>query len=301
MIKSFKYVLALLLIMNFAISYSKAEEKKINIFTCEPEWAILLQEIVKDKANIDSAIYGNQNPHFIQAKPSLIAKVKNSNMLVCTGAELEIGWLPMLIEKSAYKKSVVYVSNYVKMLDIPSKDEIDRKNGDVHPFGNPHIHLHPENIKAIASALLEKLKEVDSLNYDFYKKNHDEFIKKWDEKILKLKDKYKVLNGVNIVFHHKDFDYLIAWLKINKVAYLEEKAGVSPSAVYLRSIVDKIKNEKTKLIIRAPYSDKDASLFISNKTGIKNIVVPYSMDYDGKNTIFDLYDNILNAIEEGLK
>ena len=103
------------------------------------------------------------------------------------------------------------------------------------------------------------------------------------------------------MFHHKDFDYLTDWLKINKVAYLEEKAGVSPSAVYLRSIVDKIKNEKTKLIIRAPYSDKDASLFISNKTGIKNIVVPYSMDYDGKNTIFDLYDNILNAIEEGLK
>ncbi len=293
-----KYII---LILVLSINILNAKDN-INIFTCEPEWALLAKEITQNKANITSGIYAKQNPHFIQAKPSLISNVKNANLLLCTGADLEIGWLPMLLEKSGNKGvSTLYLYNYVDMLDVLKPEEIDRKNGDVHAQGNPHIHLNPYNMLKIAFAIKEQLVKIDANNADFYNQNYDIFIKKFKNDIAKWEEKSKKIQNVNLVFHHKDFDYLAQWLKLNIVAYLEEKPGVEPSAKYLSSVVNKIKPLDVKLIVRAPYSSSSASIWVSEKTNINALELPYSLDFNEKNTIFDLYDNIINQLINEIK
>jgi len=269
-------------------------KSNFNVFACEPEWALITKEIVKDKADISVGVYAKQNPHFIQAKPSLIANVKNANLVVCTGADLETGWLPMLLEKSGNQcVPVLYTYKFVDMLDKVDIDKIDRKNGDVHPFGNPHIHLNPYNMLKIAFAIKEELVKLDKDNANFYNQNYDIFVKNWNNSINKWSNEAKKLNGVKIVAHHKDFDYLAQWLKINIVAYLEEKPGVEPTAKYLASIVNNIDNQNIKLIIRAPYSSSSPSIWVNDRTNIKNIELPYSLDFNSQNNIFDLYNNIL--------
>ena len=293
-----KYII---LILALSVNILNAKDN-INIFTCEPEWALLAKEIVKDKAEISVGVYAKQNPHFIQAKPSLIANVKNANLLLCTGAELEIGWLPMLLEKSGNNKvSTLYLYKFVDMLDVLDEDQIDRKNGDIHAQGNPHIHLNPYNILKIAFAIKEELIKIDGNNADFYNQNYNIFIKEWSKQIKIWEEKSNKLNNTKVVFHHKDFDYLAQWLKLNIVAYLEEKPGVDPSAKYLSSVVNKIKPLDVKLIVRAPYSSSSASMWVSEKTNINALELPYSLDFNKKNTIFDLYDNIINTLTSGIK
>jgi zinc/manganese transport system substrate-binding protein len=131
------------------------------------------------------------------------------------------------------------------------------------------------------------------ININNYNQNYDIFVKNWNNSINQWSNEAKKLNGVNLVAHHKDFDYLAQWLKINIVAYLEEKPGVEPTAKYLASVVNNLDNQNVKLIIRAPYSSSSPSHWVSNKANIKNIELPYSLDFNSQNNIFDLYNNIL--------
>jgi len=141
---------------------------KIKVFTCEPEWTSLVKEITKNKAVVYQAISGKQDPHKIQARPSLIAKVRNSDLLVCSGADLEIGWLPVLIEKAANNKIKVGTLGYFEaasVIDvIDKKSNVDRSMGDQHPYGNPHIHLNPHNILIVGQEIVERLSKIDPNN-----------------------------------------------------------------------------------------------------------------------------------------
>jgi zinc/manganese transport system substrate-binding protein len=287
-----------IIILSLLINHINKLEAKINIFTCEPEWGLLVKEITLDQADISVGVYAKQNPHFIQAKPSLIAKVKNADLILCTGADLEAGWLPMLLEKSGSKAPILYLYESVEMIDKVSVDQIDRKNGDVHPYGNPHIHFDPNNIEKIALDITKKLIAIDKQNELVYQSNYNNFVIRWKKARIDWENKSKYLKGVKVVFHHKDFNYLAKWLELNVVGYLEEKSGIDPSASYLLSMVNKIKNSDVRLIIRAPYSSSKASIFIGEKTNIKHIVLPYSLDFNLNNTIFDLYNNTLNILIE---
>ena len=155
----------------------------VNIFACEPEWKSLAEEIGKENVDALSATSYRQDPHHVRAKPSLLANIRKADLIICSGAGLEVGWLPILMQKSASAKAETLIaSNYVRVLEKPAK--VDRSMGDVHPEGNPHIQLSPYNILLVGKELTARLEKINPENKEAYQENWQQFEKKWKSKII---------------------------------------------------------------------------------------------------------------------
>lgn len=283
-----------------------SESKALNIFACEPEWASLVKEIAKDEAEVFSATTAFQDAHYIQARPSLIANMRKADLVICSGAGLEDGWLPILLQKAG-KSSVqmsgnasIMAAKYIKTLEKPAR--VDRSEGDVHPEGNPHLHLNPHNIAIISDIVLEKLILVDGKNKAFYEKNHSEFKKKWSSAIADWEKESKQLSGMKVITRHKNFSYLLDWLKIENVGTLEPKPGVPPTSKHLSELVDIAQNQNVSLIIYAPFEDSKSSKWLSEKAEIPAVLLPYTIDGDSNSkNLFALFSETIKLIKQNIK
>src|SRR5665647_1170111 len=214
----------------------------LNVFACEPEWAALTRQLAGDKANIYTATGPLQDPHQVQARPSLIARARNAQLLVCTGAELEIGWMPVVLQESG--NSAIQpgstgnfaAAQYVTMREVPKR--LDRADGDVHPGGNPHIQTDARNFLPIADALSKRLIQIDPANTAYYRQQLAAFDQKWRAAIVKWEKQAAPLKGIPIAVHHKGFAYLNNWLGLNEVAELEPGPGMDPSPAYLGEVLN---------------------------------------------------------------
>src|SRR5467141_4396076 len=186
-----------------------------NVLACEPEWGALAEELGGDRVSVYSATTGLQDPHRIEARPSLIARARNADLLICSGAELEVGWLPLLLTQSGNDRiqpgspGFLEASQYVVKLELPKV--IDRALGDIHPSGNPHIHLDPRNIAKVADVLTGRLVELDHANTELYKTRADSFAKRWQSATEGWATRAAALKGVPVVVYHKDMSYFINW------------------------------------------------------------------------------------------
>src|SRR4051812_47659501 len=187
----------------------------LNVFACEPEWAALAQELGGDKVSIYSATTAQQDPHRIEARPSLIARIRSANLVVCSGSELEVGWMPLLLTQSGNDRiqpgspGFLEASQFVIKLEVPRV--VDRSLGDIHPAGNPHIHLDPRNIARVADVMTERLVRLDSANAGEYKSRSSSFQQRWKAAIQRWGERAAPLKGVRIVVYHKDMSYFIHW------------------------------------------------------------------------------------------
>jgi len=274
---------------------------KFNIFTCEPEWAALVNEIGKDQIKVFSATHGKQDPHFIQARPSLIAKIRKADLLVCTGAELEIGWLPLLLRKSANKKiqsgqlGNFIATSFVKLLDKPSR--IDRSQGDVHASGNPHVQGDPRRIEEIAKKLSQRMQQLDIDNAEFFQQNTDAFLLKWNEAIQKWQKKAEILKGRKIIAHHKSWVYLTNWLGLKTIAYLEPKPSVAPTANHLSKLIKTSKVENPEMIIYAAYQNPKSAKWLEKRSGVKAIELPFTIGGTKQATnLFTFFDDTIDRL-----
>ena len=194
----------------------------IEVFACEPEWAALVLEIAGNHANITTATTATQDPHRLQAKPSLIAATRRADLLVCTGADLEIGWLPLLLRRAGNpdiqpgQSGYFLAADYVRKLEIPKM--IDRSQGDIHPQGNPHIHLNPRNVSRIAERLAERLQTLDPANSSDYTDRLKGFQDRWEDSIDEWERRGERLEGLRLASHHRSFSYLANWLDLEVVA-----------------------------------------------------------------------------------
>src|SRR5436309_3117629 len=172
----------------------------LNILACEPEWAALAQELGGDKVKMSSTTTAQQDPHRIEARPSLIARARSADLLACTGLELEVGWLPILLQQSGNPKIAPGQPSYfeagplVQRLEVPTR--LDRSEGDIHPGGNPHVQLDPRNIARVAEALSKRLAQLDAANASFYQTRLNEFSTKWSAAIAKWEQQAAPLKGV---------------------------------------------------------------------------------------------------------
>ncbi len=264
---------------------------KINIFTCESEWANLAQEITSEKSNIFSATIYNQDPHHIQIKPSLIAKISEADMVFCSGANLESGWLPNLLKK-AKKPTVKFgESGYLMAADFVDKNQNQQNI-------NPHVHLDPRNITKIAQEFNKRIQLLDPINAQFYQKNYLEFKEKWQKSLDKWQNDAKKLAKMPIIIQHNAWLYLTNWLDLNVVAQIEEKPETSPSAKHLSKLLELAKNNQIDLIIYAPFEDMRAINWLSKKTNIKAQELPFSIDESKNiNDLFAIFDNILRILQ----
>ena len=273
----------------------------LNVFACEPEWQALAQEIGRDHISATSATTPLQDPHHIQARPSLLAKIRRADLVICTGAELEIGWLPVLLQRGNNPDvrpgtpGFLDASAFVQLKDIP--DTADRAQGDVHLSGNPHIQLNPHNIARVAKALAARLTRLDPDNAAAYNAGYADFEKRWQAAIEKWEAQAAPLKDMPIVVHHKTWFYLEDWLGLNKVAELEPKPGVQPSVAHLQAVLTALKQQPAQIIIRAPYFSSQAGEWLAKRTGIQTVVLPTTVGGtpEAKN-LFAMFDAILNSL-----
>ncbi len=278
----------------------------LNILACEPEWGALAHELGGDKVSIYDATNAFQDPHHIQAKPSLLARARNADMVVCTGAQLEIGWLPILQQQAGNSKiqagqlGYFEAARYVRMLDVPSS--VDRSLGDVHPGGNPHIQTDPHNIGLVAAGLSKRLAELDPANGAFYQGNYKAFIERWNAAMLNWEKQAAPLKGMNIVVHHKAFAYLESWLGLREVAALEPKPGVEPTATHLAEVLAQLQRQPAKAVIRAAYGDGRGSEWLAERAKIPAIVLPFTVGGSERaKDLFGLYDDTVQRLLAALK
>ncbi|MEZ5922077.1 MAG: zinc ABC transporter substrate-binding protein [Parvularculaceae bacterium] len=276
-------------------------EAKLNVFACEPEWAALTTELGGDNVDVYSATTGGQDPHQVQARPSLIAKARKADLAVCTGAELEIGWMPQIVRQSANSKIDLGQPGYFEatsFIDLKEKPtSLDRANGDIHAYGNPHIQTDPRNIAVVAKALAAKLAEMDPANAATYQSRLADFETRWNAAIAKWTAEAAPLKGVPIAVQHKSWPYLEDWLGLKEVVALEPKPGVPPNSGYLATVIQTLQAQPVKMIIRAAYEDPRSSEFITSKIPTKAIELPFTVGgNDEAKDLFSLYDNTLNLM-----
>jgi len=288
-----RYIFTLIL---FLFSFSFA---KIKVATTYPYIADITQKIAKDKANVISLANGNLDPHFITPKPSLIVKLRDADLLIINGAHLEIGWLPPLIRQANNPKinpntnGFLDLSNFVELIQKP--ENVSRAGGDVHPEGNPHFHLNPNNIPIIADAITQRLCEIDNGNCGFYKQNLNDFKKQFSEKKKIWDEKMKSLKGSKVYEYHRLYDYFLTNYQIIVAGTLEPLPGIPPTSKHLQNLIENSKD--VKFILQDVYHSQDSAKFVSSKTGIPVIILPHDVGaVPEAKDIFSLFDIMVERL-----
>ncbi len=283
--------------------FSTTAQADLNIFTCEPEWASLATELGGDHIVVESATQGLQDPHYIQARPSLISRMRKADLVICTGAQLEIGWLPMLLSKANNprvlpgKPGFLEASTLVPKLDIPAS--VDRSQGDMHAGGNPHIQGSPKNIALVATGMAERLSALDPANAEVYRAGLESFQQRWSEAMVRWEAMAQALHGKTLVAHHRSFTYMEDWLQLKELATLEPLSGIPPTSAHLADLLEMLGSDGTgaAFIIHEAYQSPKASDWLSEKTGIPAVLLPTTVGgTDEATDLFTLFDDIINRL-----
>ncbi|MDI1251700.1 zinc ABC transporter substrate-binding protein [Thermomonas sp.] len=293
----------LLLLASMAVA--TPAQARLKVFACEPEWGSLVQELAGDKVDLDVATTALQDVHVVEAKPSLIAKVRAADLVVCTGAELEVGWLPQLLRQSGNSKVASGVGSFmataqVKTLEKPTA--LDRANGDVHPDGNPHIQMDPRRVLIVARQLDARLIQIDPANADTYKQRGADFEKRWLAAMTKWKAEAAPLKGRKVVVHHISWVYLWDWLGVEQIGALEPKPSVPPTAAHLAELVGTTKSNNTLAIVHAAYQSSKPSNWLSERTGVPVVNLPFTVGGDAQSKdLFGLFDSTIAKLRAAAK
>lgn len=278
----------------------------VEVFACEPEWGALAEEIGGERVRVRNGTHALQDPHFISARPSLIAAVRRADLVFCTGAELEIGWLPLLLRQSGNQDvqpgrlGFLAAADYVKKLEIPT--EIDRALGDIHPQGNPHIIGNPHNVTLVARELTARLAAIDRENAAAYGAAYEDFFRRWTRAIASWEETAGPLSGLPLVVQHKTWVYLVDWLGLAVVTTLEPRPGIPPTTSHLRDVLENIKTSPPKLIINAAYEQDRPARWLSERSGIPAVTLPYTVGgSDAAKDLFSLFDETLRLLLEAVE
>ena len=289
-----------------AVLGSLSAHAALEIFACEPEWAALSKELGGDKISVYAATTAKQDPHRIEARPSLIARTRAADLLVCSGSELEVGWLPVLLQTSGNEKVQVgkpgyfMASDFVRKLELPTA--VDRAHGDVHPYGNPHIQLDPRNIARVAKPLSERLAQLDPSSAAYYQSRYKDFESRWAKAIAEWEQRAAPLKGLRLVPYHKDSVYLIDWLGMVEVMNIEPKPGIPPSAGHLTDLLSKLQQQPADVIVYSAYQDPKAAEWLGERTKLPVVMLPYTVGGTPEaKDLYSLFDDSINRLLKAKK
>lgn len=274
---------------------------ELTVFACEPEYGALASELAPD-ASVYSATTAFQDPHLVQARPSLIAKMRRADLAVCAGAQLEVGWLPMLQMKASNPamnstdKGLFFAADHVETLD--QLDKVDRSMGDVHAEGNPHVHFSPERMLQVAKAMAAKMEQLDPANASTYQANLKEFEQRWQAAVPQWEAAAKALKGKKVIGYHSSFRYLYDWLGVEQAADLEPKPGIPPSSSHLASLLSRAKQGDISAIVVAGYQDRRGADWLAERTNLPVVVLPMTVGGDDQSTdLFGLYTSVIDKLK----
>ncbi len=291
----------ILLLLGLTIACANSAQAALNVFACEPEWGALAQALGGERVSVYTATTALQNPHYIEARPSLLAKARSADLAICTGAELEVGWLPIVLTQSGNAKiqegapGFFEASSFVVKLEVPQR--LDRAQGDVHAAGNPHVHLDPRNIAKIAQALTQRLAQLDAANATAYHSLGEAFQQKWGQAIARWQAQAAPLKGMPVVTYHKDMSYLIAWLGMREVGNLEPKPGLPPTTGHLTDLLGRLENAPARAIVRSAYNNPKPAEWLSERARIPAVVLPFTVGgTERARDLFGLFDDSLDRL-----
>ncbi len=288
------------------ICTAHATSAAVNVLACEPEWGALMRELGGNKVSVYDATTALQDPHRIEARPSLIAQARKADLLVCTGMELEAGWLPLLLRQSGNaaiqpgKPGYFEAATHVRRLEIPTR--LDRAEGDIHPGGNPHIQTDPRNIAVVAEALAIRMAEIDATNTAFYQQRQADFAQRWQSAVARWEVRAAPLKGAAIVVQHRGFPYLSNWLGLQEVAVLEPKPGIEPTSTHLAAVLDQLRQRPARMTIRAAYQHDRPSRWLAEHARIPAVALPYTVGGSERaRDLFGLFDDTIDRLLGALK
>ncbi|MGL4712102.1 MAG: metal ABC transporter solute-binding protein, Zn/Mn family [Shewanella sp.] len=292
--------IAKLAFVALSVTYTGLAYAELNVFACEPEYAALVKELAP-KASIYSATTALQDPHQVQARPSLIAKMRQADLVVCAGADLEVGWLPMLQMKSANAKvrstdqGLFFAVDHIETLDKLAS--VDRSMGDVHAQGNPHIHFDPTRLLSVATALSAKLVQLDPVDAADYQQSLTDFTARWQAAIPRWEEQVKALQGKKVIAYHSSFRYLFNWIGIEQVADLEPKPGLAPTSSHLASLLARAAQGDILAVVVASYQDVRGAKWLGEKANLAVVMLPISVGgNDNSQDLFSLYDSVISLL-----
>lgn len=299
--QSIRSLLALITLVSTAPAFAS-----LQIFSCEPEWGALARELGGNDVTIFTATTARQDPHRIEARPSLIAQARRADLLICSGAGLESGWLPLLLRQSGNARiqpgndGYLEAAELVERLDIPVS--LDRTQGDLHAEGNPHVHLDPHRIALIATQLTDRLARLDSSNAKNYRERHAIFTQRWQQSIQKWEASAKPLRGVRAVTRHSDLRYLFAWLGMESAGTLEPKPGLPVTAGHLAELKQQLAAKPAQLIIYSAYQEPRDGEWLARQIGLPLVQLPYTVGgSEHASDLFALYDETIKRLLDALK
>jgi len=279
---------------------------KLNVVTTLPDFAAIAREIGGDKIKVTSIARGTEDPHFVDARPSFIRLLNQADLLIEGGAELEIGWLPPLVNGARNSKILgdnpghLLVSRGIRFLEVPSGN-VDRSAGDIHPFGNPHFWLDPANGKIVATNIAERLAALDSVNASFYMGTLHDFTSRLDNKIQEWTKRMEPHRGIKIITYHKSFEYLAARFGFTITDQIEPKPGIEPSPAHINSLIPRAKQEEVKLVLIEPFRPRKTPQYLAKAAGASLVIVPTSVGGNDKAVDYiSLFDYDLTQIEAAL-
>ena len=278
----------------------------LSVLACEPEWGALVGELAGDKAKVYVATTAQQDPHHIQARPALIARARSADLLVCTGAELEVGWLPLLLSQGANPKirpgqpGYFEAARQVTLLETPRA--LDRSLGDVHAAGNPHIQLDPRNIAKVADALTERMAQIAPADAGTFRARNADFQNRWSAAIKRWETQAAPLKGMPIVVYHKNVTYLEAWLGLRQLGTLEPLPGIPPTPSHLASLIAKLRAEPAKAIVYAAYQNPQAAEYVAGQVKEPAVMIPFTVGgTERARDLFGLFDDTIARLADAQK
>jgi ABC-type Zn uptake system ZnuABC Zn-binding protein ZnuA len=277
----------------------------INVLTTTEDLKSITEAIGGAKVMVDSLARGYQDPHFVAAKPSFMMKAKNADLFMAIGLELEIGYEELIINGSRNQRirigqpGYLDVSEGVSLLEVPTTTKIDRSMGDVHPMGNPHYWLDPENVKIVAYNIANRLSELSPGNAQYFQGNLISFDKKIDEKMTEWNKKMAPFKGRKIAIYHRSWPYFVDRFGLVIACELEPKPGIPPSPAHMKEVIDIMKRDKVSVILMEVFYDEKPAQFVAGQTGAKVIIVPNSVGGTKEaNDYIGLMDTIVNKLAE---
>lgn len=246
---------------------------------------------------------GDYNPHVIIPRPSFIAQIRRADLLIISGAQLEIGWLPPLLRQANNpvvqpgERGFLDLSGYVTLIEVPAS--VSREKGDIHPEGNPHYYLDPYNIPLLATAVMKKLAQLDPQNGREYGSRCEEFLRLWALKLEEWKLAMAPLAGIGVVEYHKNYDYFLRRYDLRLAGTVEPLPGIPPTSKHIEQLEARLANEPTRLILQDVYNPNDASRHIAGRLGMKLVIVPHDIGSVREvTTIIALFDEIVRRVTE---
>jgi zinc/manganese transport system substrate-binding protein len=284
-----------------------AGEARLNVVATIPDFGAIAEEIGGDKVKVTSIGKGTEDIHFIEARPSYVRVLNQADVLIESGVELEVGWLPPLLNNARNRKIVpdakgnIDASRGIETLDKPQA--LDRSTGDVHPRGNPHYTLDPANGKIIAKTIAEAFSRLDPKNAGLYEANRKRFDERLDRKIEEWSSKLAPYRGTRVATYHKSLDYFLARFGLEVAGTIEPKPGIEPSPGHINSLIPKLREQGVKLVLVETFRPRRTPEYVAQTIGAKLVVVAPAVGGNERAgdyiSLFDYnVDQIVSAVKE---